>query len=216
MLQSATMQEKTASNQRIDRIFTNLNMVWQMVGAVMAPVLFTLLAIFYLTTPDLIMYQWLLWLHLPVVMIHEFEEYVFPGGFKHFVNTRTFISVAGTEEDIPLNEPYIFLVNPVLIWPWVILGAIFYTIPWIGFSAIIFQFAINNVQHAAGFQMKSRGYNPGLVTTMLLLIPYCTLVTWYVLTHHVMTTTEWVLSFLLFGFIFVILLSITRSRMKRT
>jgi hypothetical protein len=199
---------------RIDRIFTKLNTVWQLIGAFTAPVLFTLLAILFFTYPALNMYQWLLWLHLPVIMIHEFEEYTAPGGFKHFINTKTILATGDNQEDVPLNEPYIFLVNPLLIWPWVIIGAVFYTIPWIGFAAIMFQFAINNLQHIITFQLKNRGYNPGMFTTMLLLIPYCVIVTWYVIAYNVMTGTDWVLSFILFGLIMGVLLTITHSRMK--
>jgi len=198
----------------IDRIFTKLNTVWQLAGAFTAPVLFTLLAILFFTYPALNMYQWLLWLHLPVIMIHEFEEYTAPGGFKHFINTKTILATGDNRKDVPLNEPYIFLVNPLLIWPWVIIGAVLYTIPWIGFAAIIFQFAINNLQHLITFQLKNRGYNPGMFTTMLLLIPYCVVVTWYVIAYNVMTGTDWVLSFILFGVILGVLLTITHSRMK--
>jgi hypothetical protein len=199
---------------KIDRIFTKLNTVWQLAGAFTAPVLFTLLAILFFTYPALNMYQWLLWLHLPVIMIHEFEEYTAPGGFKHFINTKTILATGDNRKDVPLNEQYIFLVNPLLIWPWVIIGAVFYAIPWIGFAAIIFQFAINNLQHLITFQLKNRGYNPGMFTTMLLLIPYCVVVTWYVIAYNVMTGTDWVLSFILFGVILGVLLTITHSRMK--
>ncbi|MCX6694602.1 MAG: HXXEE domain-containing protein [Methanomicrobiales archaeon] len=209
------MTSETRDNSdRIARIFTNLNTAWQVVGSVAAPILFTLLFILYMTDTSLIMYQWLMWLHLPVIMIHEFEEYIFPGGFKTFINKKTILANKECREDSILNEPYIFLVNPLLIWPWAILGAVFYTIPWIGFGLIIFQFVINNLQHTITFQLVSKGYNPGLGTTVFLLIPYCTVVTWYVLTHPILTTTDWVLSLLLCGVIFLTLLSITHMRMK--
>jgi hypothetical protein len=201
-------------SDRTGLLFQKLNTAWQLIGTFAAPVLFSVLAILFFTTPALNIYQWLLWLHLPVIMIHEFEEYIAPGGFKDFINTRTILATGNTRQDGLLNEPYIFLVNPVLIWPWVIIGAVFYTIPWIGFAAVIFQFAINNLQHAITFQVKNKGYNPGLFTTMVLLIPYCVLVTWYVVVHDVMTPSDWVLSFILFAVIMGILMTITHARMK--
>ncbi len=33
-----------------------------------------------------------------------------------------------------------------------------------------------------------------MFTTMLILIPYCVVVTWYVITYDIMTGTDWVLS----------------------
>lgn len=147
-------------------------------------------------------------------MIHEFEEYIFPGGFKNFFNTRTIFSPREIKDETPVSEAYIFFVNPVLIWPWAIIGAVFYTLPWIGFSLIIFQFVINNVQHAVLFQLKHKGYNPGLLTTLFVLIPYCTLVVWYVIANNIMTTSDWILSFLVCAGVFVTLMSITLTRIK--
>jgi hypothetical protein len=147
-------------------------------------------------------------------MIHEFKEYIIPGGFKNFFNTRTIFSPDEIKEETPVSEAYIFFVNPVLIWLWAIIGAVFYTLPWIGFSLIIFQFVINNVQHAVLFQLKHKGYNPGLFTTLFVLIPYCTLVTWYVIANNILTTSDWGLSFLVCTGVFVTLMAITLTRIK--
>ena len=75
-------------------------------------ILFTLLFIQYTTIPALNWYQWLLWLHLPIIMTHEFEEYILAGGFKDFINKKTIASPADAREDTPRNEACIFLVNP--------------------------------------------------------------------------------------------------------
>jgi len=196
--------------------YKKLNTTWQVTGALLFPILFTLLLILYFTNPNLQMFSWLLWLGLPIIMIHEFEEYVAPGGFKNFFNTKTLLSPNPLKEDVPLNEPYIFFINPLLIWPWVTLGAIFYTVPWIGISAVFFQLAINNIQHIVLFQVRHKGYNPGLFTTMFLMMPYCTLILWYVLVNPVMTTTDWILSFVVSAGVVLGLLSITMTRLKHT
>jgi hypothetical protein len=208
------MPEMNVETQKKANIFKNLNTLWQLTGAFVAPVLFTFLFIQYGTNPGLNMYQWLLWLHLPIIMIHEFEEYIFPGGFKNFFNTRTIFSPDEIKEETPVSEAYIFFVNPVLIWPWAIIGAVFYTLPWIGFSLIIFQFVINNVQHAVLFQLKHKGYNPGLFTTLFVLIPYCTLVMWYVIANNILTTSDWIFSFLVCAGVVVTLMAITLTRIK--
>jgi Protein of unknown function with HXXEE motif len=76
------------------------------------------------------------------------------------------------------------------------------------------QLAINNVQHIVIYQFRQRGYNPGLFTTMFVLMPYCTLVLWYVLVHPVMTTTDWILAFAVAAGIPLTLMSITMTRRK--
>jgi len=208
------MTFKTIRDQNnLKTLLKNINSAWQVTGGgIVAPVLLTFLIIQFFTNEGLVLFQWLLWLHLPFTMFHEFEEYVFPGGFKLFINTKTILSPAVVKDDVPANDPYIFFVNIVLIWPWLILGAVFYTLPWIGFSAILFQFLINNVQHTVVFQVKQRGYNPGLFTTMFILIPYCTFVAWYVIDQGIMSTLDWILSFAVSVGIIVTLASITLTR----
>lgn len=209
------MKREVHSEQRnTGMLFKDLNTAWQLIGALTFPVLFTFLFIVYLTTPGLNMFQWLLWLHLPIIMLHECEEYIFPGGFKDFFNRKTIFSPTPLKEEIPVSEPYILFVNPILVWPWAILGAVFYTFPWIGISLVFFMLAINNVQHIVIFQFRQRGYNPGLFTTMFVLMPYCTLVLWYVLVHPVMTTTDWILAFAVAAGVFLTLMSTTMMRRK--
>jgi hypothetical protein len=147
-------------------------------------------------------------------MIHEFEEYTWPGGFKRFVNTGTILAPDENTRDVPLNESYILFINPILIWTWAVIGAVFYTTPWIGFGLILFQFGINNIGHTVLFQIKQKGYNPGLLTTLAVLIPYCTLVIWYVIDQHILTTTAWILSFVLAFGVLAILQVITFSLVR--
>jgi len=208
------VQQKNDKPKNYTHAFTILNMVWQLLGLFLAPILFTFLFIQYFTNSFLNMYQWLLWLHLPVIMIHECEEYIFPGGFKNFANTKTILAPRVLKEDTPASEPYIFFINPVLIWSWAIIGAVYYTLPWIGFSLIIFQFLINNTQHTIVFQLKNKGYNPGLFTTMFVLLPYCTFVIWYVISQKALTVSDWVLSIIVSVGIILTLLSITLTRNK--
>ena len=64
--------------------FGKVNNVWQLLGGpVLAPVTLTVLLLLWFTQPDIVFYQWLLALHFPLFLFHEFEEYVLPGGFGH-------------------------------------------------------------------------------------------------------------------------------------
>lgn len=174
--------------------FKKINNVWQLLGGgVLAPVLITILGMIWFFCPDLNRYQWLLWLHLPLLMIHEFEEYVLPGGFKEFINTKTFVAMIPPVEDVPANEPYIFAVN-IGFWLWIILGALLANVaPWVGFGPVMLQILINNFTHTFLFQGQQRGYNPGLITTILVLMPYCTLVIGYIILTQAFTPLDWFL-----------------------
>ncbi len=190
--------------------FKKINNVWQLLGGgVLAPALITILVLVWFTCPDLNHYQWLLWLHLPLLMIQEFEEYVLPGGFKEFFNTRTPLALKPPVENLPLNEPYVFAVN-MGVWLWIILGALLANIaPWVGFGPVLLQLLINNITHTFVFQGQQLGYNPGLITTVLILMPYCTLVIWYIILAQVYSPMDWLLGIFSGLAVPVILLTIT-------
>ncbi|MCB0914612.1 MAG: HXXEE domain-containing protein [Actinobacteria bacterium] len=198
--------------------FAKANLAWQVVGgALLAPILLTVLITARLQEWDIPTYAWLLWLQLPILMVHEFEEYVFPGGFKSFFNHDTVFSSENPTDNTPLSEGYVFFVNIVTVWGWAIVGALLAGIaPWVGFGLVVFNAGVNCVQHSVIFQIKHEGYNPGLFTTMLLLLPFSTFITIYVIQHDVMSPLDWVLSFVLGLGVVAGFAAITGSRRKVT
>lgn len=197
--------------------YARLNMLWQTTGGLLAPAILMILLIQIFTNPHLDLYQWLMWLHVPLLFIHEYEEYVItPDGFKKFVNTHTLISLDPPQEDSPANDEMIFTIN-IVGWIWAITGALLAQIaPWVGAGFLILQILINCITHTVVFQLRRKAYNPGLATTLVLLIPYITFVFWYVVSRDVFTTIDWVLTFVLGIGVSVQLLigSITRYRTK--
>ena len=62
--------------------YQKINRFWQSATLLLAPPLIILLV---WLRPSMNPYQWLLWLHLPLLMLHEAEEYVLaPVSFKEF------------------------------------------------------------------------------------------------------------------------------------
>ncbi len=127
-----------------------VNRIWQSATLFLAPPLIVLLVWF---RPAMDLYQWLLCLHLPLLMLHEAEEYVLaPTGFKEFFNLKTPFG-SETDPDFPLDDAYVFQVNILIAYPIVILGAILAGVaPWLGFSMIWFELIINNATHTILFQ----------------------------------------------------------------
>ena len=78
------------------------------------------------------------------------------------------------------------------VWVWIIMGALLAkTTPWIGTGAMIFQLG-NVVAHLYLTQLIKPGYNPGLITTLFLLIPYVVVLTWVILTQNILSPLEWI------------------------
>jgi len=151
--------------------YGKINHFWQSMNLLVAPILATLLILF---KNEMTPWMWLMAIHLPILMIHESEEYVFsPMSFKDFANLHSPLG-SKNDPDFPMDEAYCFQVNIVIAWPLIILGAVLANVaPWIGMSMIWFQIIINNVMHTVGFQTGKPTYNPGLLTNCLIIVPYC-------------------------------------------
>lgn len=191
--------------------YYKINRFWQSATLLLAPPLIVLLI---WLRPSMEPYQWLLWLHLPLIMLHEAEEYVLaPVSFKEFFNLKTPFG-SKTDPDYPLDEGYVFQVNLVIAWPMIILGALLAPImPWLGFSMIWVELLLNNIMHTIGFQGPKLSYNPGLITNSFLLLPY---ETWTLLTAiDFFTPLDWTLSVLVGALLVGMLGAKTRKRLAR-
>jgi hypothetical protein len=106
-------------------------------------------------------------LNLAFLMLHQFEEYVYPGGFKQFFNTY----VGGKSRIIsyPLSDKAIVTINIGLGWGLYVTGVIFPN-PFIIMVLLTASF-INGVVHTGAF-VKLKKYNPGLITGLFIFIPF--------------------------------------------
>ncbi len=126
----------------------------------------------------------LLWLQVPVYFVHQFEEYIFPGGFLDCFNRKVIGSPVG---DFPLtvrssfwiNVPVIFIAFPVSA---IVAGSI--ALP-IALWTVYFSLA-NALSHVVMF--FKIGYNPGLLVSVLLNIPVGVYVIHYFAVNHIVST----------------------------
>lgn len=191
--------------------FQKINRFWQSANLFIAPVLLVVLIYF---RDSMSYYQFLLWLHLPFVMIHEIEEYVLsPLSFKEFFNLKTPFG-SKTDPNYPLDEGYVFQVNILIAWPMIIIGAILANIaPWIGFSMMLFELTINNFMHTIGFQTGKPTYNPGLITNSVLLLPLATIT--FITALQFFDWQDWILSVIAGAALVGLLAFKTKSRLSK-
>lgn len=108
----------------------------------------------------------LIWLQLPIYLLHQFEEHNW-NGFKNYVNRNVFKVKEG---DFPLNDKIIFWVNIPIIWILIPIssGLSFANIMfglWIPYFAVF-----NSLSHVI-ISVRNREYNPGLLISLILGIP---------------------------------------------
>ncbi len=170
-----------------------INRIWQRTGGILSILIIAIIIVRWQENTDLEILSLLFWLHLAILMLHEFEEFVYPGGFKEFFNTKTVFALSDPQENVPLNETIIFYIN-MGAWILFALAALLTNVaPWLGVMMVVFNI-VNIVGHIGIFQIKNKGYNPGLITTLVLLTPFSVYVFWFTIDSGILTTFEYVIS----------------------
>jgi len=138
---------------------------WAKVGLILSIYLSVILFMF-VRNHDFAVF--LILLQTPLYMLHQTEEYVFPGGFEKFFKTKI-LKIEG--EDGLLNPTSIFLLNVILIW---------IALPFFGLlSTIEYEFGLwipyfslfAGIAHILLAIRAGKLYNPGLFVSLFLNIP---------------------------------------------
>lgn len=109
--------------------------------------------------------RWVAWLSLPILVAHQSEEWVRPGGFLPFVNRRL---LGSPRPAWPLTERIGFAVNVPAGWGTAIGGALLWERSPALAAGVLAMEAGNAAMHA-GMAVRERRYNPGSVTGPLLM-----------------------------------------------
>jgi hypothetical protein len=145
--------------------FIWLKKEWAKVGLILSIYLLVMLLVF-VRKYDFILF--ILLLQTPLYMLHQTEEYIFPGGFGKFFNTKIFNLIS---EDKPLDENFIFYVNVILIWIALPLFGLLSTLNYsIGLWLPYFSFFAGVAHIALGIKARKL-YNPGLLVSLFINIP---------------------------------------------
>ena len=105
---------------------------------------------------------------LIIYMIHQIEEHLWPGGFRQFANAHVFKS---GDDDWPVSEGGVALVNVGYVWLPILLAALFPSpLRWLGLGWVGLTL-INAITHIVT-SIRFRIYNPGLVTSIFLFLPF--------------------------------------------
>ena len=138
---------------------------WAKVGLILSIFLLVFLFVF-VRQYDFVVF--ILLLQTPLYMLHQTEEYIFPGGFAKYFNTKIFKLET---EDEPMNENFIFFVNISLIWVALPLFGLLSTLDYrFGLWIPYFSF-FAGIAHIALAIKAKKLYNPGLIVSLLINIP---------------------------------------------
>jgi hypothetical protein len=139
---------------------------WAKAGAAIAVLL--LLYVYVILKNHLPILEKFILLNLAFLMLHQFEEYVYPGGFQDFFNHRLYNPMGFFRNK--LTDKGILWVNVFLGWGMNILVYLFFKENAAAVLAVITILLINGLLHfLTAFSQQS--YNPGVVTGAVLFIP---------------------------------------------
>jgi uncharacterized protein with HXXEE motif len=112
--------------------------------------------------------QWVAGLALPILVTHQTEEWVRPGGFLPFCNQRL---LGSDKPDWPLTERDGFHVNVSVGWTSALAGLLLWPKTPTLAAAVLWIEAGNAAMHT-GMALRERRYNPGVATVALLMGPH--------------------------------------------
>lgn len=129
-----------------------------------------------------------------ILMLHQFEEYAFPGGFPWIMNQVFSPMPKGRADRYLLNQNNAAFIN-VTAW-------LFYAIPvflphmlWLGIGQMLFGLVGQTIVHGVLINRKLKTwYNPGMAAVMLGHVP---IGIWYlveVVRQHLAQWTDWIFS----------------------
>lgn len=130
-------------------------------------------------------YLYLIWLQFPVYLLHQFEEHVYPGNFRAFVNKEIFHS---QQINFPLSEAATFWINILAIWFLFPAGALLAQHVSPLFGVLLPVFGLFNATLHILFLIIKRRYNPGALVSIFLNYP-TGIYTLYILNQYGFLTT---------------------------
>ena len=127
------------------------------------------------------------------IMLHQFEEYGYPGGAPVFLNKY----MRGGTERYPLNQFSAMLVNVVIAYICYLLPVFLPDIIWLGMAPILFGCVFQVVLHLVVFFVKfHRFYNSGLGAVLLIHVPCGVFYICYATYQSLLTGRTWLFTIL--------------------
>ena len=133
----------------------------------------------------------LIWSQFLIYLVHQFEEYIFPGGFLSYFNR---VLLGSSKGDWPLTKLFSFFINVPIIFIGFPLSALLaqkiglFIAVWTVYFSIL-----NSLSHVGLFIKK--GYNPGFVVSLLLNIPVGIFTLYYFVINDLVSISSHIIGF---------------------
>ncbi|MDR1006845.1 MAG: HXXEE domain-containing protein [Bacteroidales bacterium] len=166
-----------------------LNRHWYNIGGVIA-----ILAIAYLIIDwqQMEMLQRLLLMSFIAILIHQYEEYGFPGGEPAIMNMV--LQESDIPDRYPLNQFSAMLGNVIITYTCYLLPVFFPKVIWLGLMPMLFgisQFVVHGIW--TNIKLKTF-YNPGLGAVVFLHFPIGIYYIYYIVANNLVSGWDWLIA----------------------
>ncbi|MGA4463145.1 HXXEE domain-containing protein [Bacillus bombysepticus] len=147
---------------------------------------------------DMGVLQRLLFMNFIVLLLHQFEEYGFPGGEPAIMNMA--LQPSSTPNRYPLNQNSAMITNVVIVYIMYLIPIFFSGVIWLGLAPMLFgmmQFMVHGIMTP---KKLGQFYNPGLGAVVLGHIPLAIYYIYYIHSNGIVTGWDWIV-----GIIYMIL-----------
>ena len=135
--------------------------------------------------------QKLLILNFIVVLLHQFEEYSWPGGFPAVANIAMLPS--DKPDRYPLNQNSSMVANLIFAYVFFLLPVFFPNSIWLGLAPILVGSIIQFISHGIYTNIKLKYfYNPGLAATVFGHIPIAIFYIKYIVSNNLVNQGDWI------------------------
>jgi hypothetical protein len=152
---------------------------------------------------DLGIVQRLLLLNFIVVLLHQFEEYSWPGGFPAVANMVMMPSAS--PDRYPLNQNSSMAANLVFAYGFYLVPVFFPDVIWLGLAPVLVGAVLQVIGHAIYVNIKLRTlYSPGVATAVLGHLPIGVIYIHHILANSMVNWWDWLLAvvyLVVFGFL---------------
>ena len=129
------------------------------------------------------------------MLIHQVEEYAWPGGFPSITNLVAFGEKKAPDR-YPLNANQCWISNVFLTYPFYIVPVFFPNVIWLGLAQVMLGM-IQIFAHGIVVNIRLRSlYNPGLGATVFLQLPLGIYYIWYIATNNLASIGTYVIGFI--------------------
>jgi hypothetical protein len=159
---------------------------WHDVGLVSAVIAGAYLAVEW---GDLTALRRMLILNFIIVLLHQFEEYSWPGGFPALANVVVFPMFSNS---IMLNQLSSAVANCLFAYVFYLLPVFFPNTIWLGLGTFIIGAVTQVIAHAiiANYRVRSL-YSPGVATAVFGWLPLAVIYVYYIYEHRLVSGWTW-------------------------